>query len=240
MADPIVWPTAVLPPQSIMFSRQTMSRSGGQSVSGVEQVVMSSADRWRAKLVTKITRMEQALAFRAMMAAADGRAGTWMVPTCSGFQRLGPSVKGVFPAIGVTTIVNAPFSDAATFDDTGTFETKTVMGIVSVPASIRSRSISVQMTTDVAQNPIAGHYFSIGQALYVIATSDPDPSETPGLYTLTFRPGLRVAAAQGDVVDFSRPACRMRLASDDSGELSLDQLRFATVSLDFVEDAQTT
>jgi hypothetical protein len=234
---PISWPTKVLPPQNVMFSRKQMSRSGGPSIAGNEQVVSSATDMWRAKLGIKVTRFEQILAFRGMMAQADGRVGTWLIPTCSGFQRLGQGVNGILPAIGVRTKVNAPFSDAATFSDSGAFETKMVMGAVTIGGALRSRTITVQMQGGTPP-PLGGHFFSIGQALYQIATAIPvnDDGTTAGPYVLTFRPGLRSVAAIGDVVNFSDPRCRMRLASDDTGELDLDLLRFGSVSLDFVED----
>lgn len=231
------WPTAILPPQSIGFSLKQRSTSGGPTVQGDEQVVVSGAERWRARLTFKIARYEQVLAYRGMMAASNGRAGTWLVPSCSGFQRLGPGVGGVFPAIGVPTIARSPFSDGSMFSDTGELETKMVMGAVVTDAAARARSITVAMN-DTSQAPLAGQYFSLGERLYLIATSAPvADGVATGPYALTFAPGLRAAASAGDVVDFSRPVCRMRLASDDTGQLDLDLLRFGTPNLDFVEDA---
>lgn len=230
------------------------------SVSGVEQVIISGADRWKARATLRVHRFDQILAMRGMMAAADGRTGTWLIPPCSGFQRIERQVNGINLVTGMRTIVRSPFDDGSTFSDTGEFETKMILGSVTAVAASRSRSITVQMPVFAGDfswdfsnpdffsgddgsghyTPLAGQFFSIGEYLYVIATAIPVHDPNDGVYTLAIRPGLRIAANVGDQIDFSRPVCRMRLATDETGELDLDMLRFANVSLDFVEDPVIT
>lgn len=235
MPDPLAWPTLVLPPQSIMFARGNMSRSGGPSVIGNEQVVVSYSDRWTARLTTKLTRMDQVLRMRGLMAAADGRANTWLIPTCSGFQTF--TSEALPRAVGFDAVPRPTFSDAATFSDGSTFaEQELVLGTLTAPASIGARSIVVHMT-DQAPQPSWGQYFSIGQRLYVIVSCLPDPGGAADTYDIEFRPGLRAVASIGEVVDFSKPACLMRLATDGEGAIDLDLLRFASVTLNFVEAA---
>lgn len=218
-----------------MFGRMNASRSGGPTVTGDEQVVVSSSDRWKARLTTKLTRMDQVLRLRALMAESDGRAGTWLIPPCSGFQTFG---TGLVPmAIPFNAMPRTSFSDASIFSDGSTFAAqKLVMGTVQSPEAKGARAFSVTMT-DQAPQPSWGQHFMIGQRLYVIVSCLPNGSGLPGLYDIFFRPGLRDAVSLGDVVDFSDPRCLMRLATDDTGAIDLESLRFASVSLDFVEAA---
>jgi hypothetical protein len=135
------------------------------------------------------------------------------------------------------------------------------MGSVVVGGALRAQSITVQMTAN-PPGPVAGHFFSSGEALYEIAsvvigdltlgfkvpaltpfsdtatfsdTGEFDTEVYPGTYVMTFPPGLKRCAAYGDVVDFSRPICPMRLASDDTSDIDLELLRFASVTLDYIE-----
>lgn len=57
----------------------------------------------------------------------------------------------------------------------------------------------------------------------------------PGPMTLSVLPWLRDDYGPGYDLVFARPVCLARLASDDTGKLDLDLLRFGQVTLDFVE-----
>lgn len=214
---------------------------------GQEQIVASGFEAWRAKITVGIRRPEQRLNFRAMMAQSRGRVGTWSVPVCAGFQIIDPLTSGDFSSdfssdfshgaegahevriVEINPIQRATFGDASTFSDAAVFETKLVMGTMAADFFKGDTAISVRSPL---YQPLAGQYFSIGDYLYLITSG----VSTGGVnYWLTFAPPLRGYAKNETAVDFSRPSCLMRLASDDEGQLELESLRFADVSLNFVE-----
>lgn len=232
MTDPIRWPINILPFQSVMFARMNITRSGGQSVTGIEQIVASSFEQWQARVTVKIHKPSQVLTYRAMMAQKKGRASEWIVPACSGFERLGtPAAGGFYPVIGVPTVDRSTLGDLSPFADDGEVGTSLVLGTVATGASPQSTSLSVHMSSS-GQAPLPGQYFTSKDRLYEIGTVTNTGTDQ---YTLTFSPPLRVLVVAGDTIDFSRPHCLMRLKTDAEGMLDLDMLRFASVSLEFVE-----
>jgi hypothetical protein len=60
----VTWDYSVLPFQSVEFSRRNLSRSGGLTIFGTEQVVQSSSDFWAANVTLKVRKREQILAYR--------------------------------------------------------------------------------------------------------------------------------------------------------------------------------
>lgn len=227
----IVWDTSILPPQGVGFEQDIASRSGGPSVLGNEQVVVSAAGRWRATYTVKISSIRHRLAYRSWKAASNGRAGTWLIPTCSGFQVMADAA-GLSDAFALSDI----FVPGNIFADTdGAFPIDPAAALVTAGGIRGARSLAISMSDQTPPSP--GLYFSTGsggtKSLYLISSV----TRTGGnAYTLVFWPGLRQAVAIGDPVDFATPACRMRLVSDNTGAMNLDLLRFATVSLDFIED----
>lgn len=210
----ITWDTSVLPFHSVQFERRNLSRSGGQTLTGVEQVVQSSIDFWDAQVSVKVRKRKQANALRAYKAQNWGRAGEWLIPACgSGVQ------------------LDASFGDDFG-DDFSILRSIDVRGFVDV-AALKGATFLLFHMGNVAWIPEAGMYFSIGQRLYMIGTVS--ALTPPGSYICTFAPSLRAAAGGGTVMEFSTPRCLMRLAEDNVGQMSLDMLRFADVSLHFVE-----
>jgi hypothetical protein len=64
----VTWDYSVLPFQSIEITRRNLSRSGGLTIFGTEQVVQSSSDFWAANVTLKVRKREQILAYRALQA----------------------------------------------------------------------------------------------------------------------------------------------------------------------------
>jgi hypothetical protein len=221
----IAWPESALPYHSVMFARKSFSRSGGNTVTGLEQVIASSSDYWVATIGFRIRKSSQILAYRALQAAQWGRAAEWIVPAC--------------PQPGVP--VTPPPADYSWSDDwsedfsIGPAPTIIPPGegaLVTTIAARGARSLTFEFI-DPSFLPKPGMYFSIGNRLYCIATIDGAGSVRR--YTATFSPGLRVAAAVDDAVEFSSPRCLMRLASDNEGQLDLEQLRISEQRVNFVE-----
>jgi hypothetical protein len=227
----IAWDTTLLPFQSVMFSRRNLSRSGGLTISGTEQVVQSSSDFWESQVTIKIRNKEQTLAYRAYQAQNWGRAGQWLIPTCS----TAPITVEV-PPTPVTGGDFGPdfgpdFSRGGTGGSTGVAAMLETHGVVNAMAVKGSLTLSCHFSVVGAPAPLSGMYFSIGSRLYLIGTVSGGPIN----YAITFIPKLRADAIVGTVMEFSRPHCLMRLAQDNIGQMNLDMLRFADVSLNFVE-----
>jgi hypothetical protein len=221
----LAWPKSALPYQSVMFARKSLSRSGGNTITGLEQVIQSSSDYWTATIGFRIRNGAQILAFRAIQAQQWGRAAEWIVPAC--------------PQPGVPP--SPPPADYSWSDDwsedfsIGPAPTIIPPGegaLVTTLAARGARSIMFEFI-DPSFIPKPGMYFSIGDRLYCIGTVGGAGSIRR--YTATFSPGLRVAAAVDDAVEFSNPRCLMRLASDNEGQLDLDQLRTSEQRINFVE-----
>ena len=221
----ITWPITTLPFHSVMFARRNLSRSGGLSLSGIEQVVQSSSDFWEAQATLRIHRMPERLAYRALQAQNWGRAGEWVIPVCDPFY-----VSGGIPP--------ADFSFDSSFDSSFALGSMAppvipsgVGGSIDVAALKGARTLDFEMIEH-DLTPLPGQYFSIGDRLYLIGTVT---NLAAHHYRITFAPGLRAAAPIDTAMEFSNPRCLMRLAQDNVGQMSLDLLRFADVQLSFVE-----
>lgn len=79
IAYPLTWPFGVVPAR-IELSVASMSKSGGQSLFGGEQIVASPAARWEGKLLLPSMNKSMLLDWRGFIAALQGRLGTFNMP----------------------------------------------------------------------------------------------------------------------------------------------------------------
>jgi hypothetical protein len=212
----LAWNTTDLPLHTSMFSRRNLSRSGGTTITGVEQVVQSISDFWEATISFKVRTAKQILAYRALQAQSSGRATQWIVPACP---------APLFPD-GVPAGVEISFDDSY-----GDDFPNGVSGAAASSAAFGARTINITLSP-AGVVALPGMFFSIGNRLYVIATAT---SLGGGTYQVTFAPSLRAGVSAGTAVEFSHPTCLMRLAQDNIGQMSLELFRFADISLSFFE-----
>lgn len=216
------WPATIVPRQA-MFHPDTPSRSGGLSMTGSEQVTVSNAGRWRARIEAPIMEEESVLTLRAFLAQMQGRAGTVLVPK---WELFGPrDVNGKrFNHVEATNV-------DLNFDLSGFGQSEYTHASLSASAALGATRISVTLLN--GEGPRPGQYFGIGQRLYLCQSvwqaNVGDPT------TIQFWPRLRTAAELGERVILDRPVCLMRLSEDNSGELMLDLGRWGNATLDFVE-----
>jgi hypothetical protein len=213
----IVWP-ALLTPRSIEFMFDSRSRSGGPTLTGVEQIVGSSGGLWRARLVSiPVVSDVKRKVWRALEAQIQGRTNEVLVPV---FNIDNPGL-----VIGGIT-----HSDGSTFSDDTGYSQSEVTAEFSSAAALRATEITLTVTNGTIE---PGHYFSVGLGrLYTVAAL---VSEAGSNVTVNIWPPLREAALQGAPAEFCNPTCRMRLASDDGMKAEFELGRFASPSVDFVE-----
>lgn len=216
------WPP-ILRPSSEAWHLENTSRSGGVSLTGGEQVVSSGASRWRARLTLAIRKPAEVLAWRGLLASLQGRAGTVALGPKDTPQIAWP-VNEYGRKVTPRSVGN-PQLAGTIFADPPIVTNAIVIGQITVAAPLRATFIRYSITTGAVLLP--GHYIGIGGRLYVV-------SET-GEGSCSIQPPLRTATPAGTAIEIQAPTTPMRLASDDSGELELQLMRFGTVSVDFQE-----
>jgi hypothetical protein len=210
-ADNLKW---IQPPQ---FNLEPRSRSGGESLDGQEQVVVSPSIRWRAEGTIRVQNTDQVLTYRAFLARARGRANTVLVPVCG---RRSPG-----------TVVGSIFDSGYGFDSGfGFSSTETPLAIV---VSLALQTASTLFVTFGGSILKPGMMFSTpSYDLHIITNVlDQDVDD----WEIAIEPPLRTGLSGDTPLEFDNPVCEMRLASDDSGALNLELNRFAKPTLSFVE-----
>lgn len=234
---PLAWPK-ILVPSSELWALKGGSRSGGQTFSGIEQVVQSPASRWAATLTVPCNNDAKVMAMRSLIASLDGRSGTvtvgpievrrapWFVdPLSGGRVSYGRGAEGA--AIDPAYENNPDTSSSLNFR-------------AGQAAPMNAVAMVIERLRGGFLQP--GMKFSInGQMYLLVALTTPDPvnSDTqqpaPGMIGVQIRPWLRLDCPATTLIEFGRPICTMRLASDDTGAMELQLSRFGTVTLDLVE-----
>ena len=218
----IIWP-ASLNYRSASPELAGMTVTGGRSMSGIEQRTLRHPGFWRVRVEgIVINTQERANAYRALIARLRG-GETVDVPIADPYRPKGARLTG---AAATTTA-----SVAA--------------GAVTLAAAVVGHDVD------------AGHYFSTGGRLYVVTevtsggyglfnqlvTDSPWDDRIPWVDAptvsaatgLKFLPNFRTAIGSGVALDFKRPTLTCRLASQETGDLTLDLLRYGAASLDLVE-----
>jgi hypothetical protein len=226
MADRI-W-DSVLVPSSEQWGLKGTARTGGQSFSGAEQLVESPTARVTASLTIPCNTREKVLAARRVIAL--GRSQVWVL----GPIEVRRAPWAVDPLTGGKITYARQDGGAATpYDRASDF-------VLASAALLNTTTITV--TRRAGGHVLPGQFLSIGNRLHTIVDLlSGDPTEAgsglaiPGNITLSIRPWTRADYAAGAAVEFGRPVCRMRLASDDTGDLALQLSRMGSATFDFVE-----
>lgn len=222
---------SILQPITYGWTLENMSRSGGASISGAEQIVGSGSARWTCKMEIPLAREEWILAFRGWVAALDGRAGEIIIGPNDRYQP-----RDVYGRRS-KAVQNLPYELdgdelAQTFDGVG-FENQAIGG-VTLAASAVVRSSRVEMAAAAPwMVPRSGNYFGIGGRLYICTMVS--QASAAGNYIVQHRPLLRDAAANSAAVETFVPVTRMRFASDQPWDGMLEQGKWGRATFDLVE-----
>lgn len=217
---------AGLIPSAVLFDIENVSRSGGVSTNGMEQVVGSGVGRWTARLADiRIRTNAQILTWRAFKHGLRGRAGTILVSPYDG-------KRTNWPVDEYGRVLHPGFTRRRQLDGT-IYEDPEIPTASQVNATFAAnaaaRATTVQITVAQGSAIKAGQYFSPSAGRLHVVTA------VLSATSFSIEPPLRQAVSLGQAVNFTRPTCEMRLASDDSGSLDIQIARFGIVSLDLVE-----
>jgi len=203
------------------------TRSGGVTLSGIEQIISPLTQRWVWSVNIRIRREDQARSLRVVLAQLQGRYNYLRTSICDRY-RVSRREMGATPISGR----GVPHSDGAYFsDDTGY---RLAGGTAPLVASAAAGSSQIILDTSIPLVP--GTFFSINSWLYVIdSIEDPIDLDNPGTQrVVNVSPPLRQAVSTDDEVNFDAE-CLWRLAADDTGTLPLKAGRLGNVVLDLVE-----
>lgn len=215
------------------------SRSGGQSLTGTEQIVSSPAGRWVAKASFHLLDEDEAqLDVRGFIAALDGQAGTFMI----GPMDWRGQPWNVEPLVGTIITPDKSIGDIAQDPafDTNPDTTGRLDFTLSAPVAMNATGLVIQRNKGGRLK--RGQYLQIGERLHIITavtTVDPvDPgSQQPvaGTIGVAIRPWTRAAYAAGTPINFANPQGLMRFADPDQGGVEMTTSPLSDLSLDLVE-----
>lgn len=124
-----------------------------------------------------------------------------------------------------------PHSDDALFDDGSSYVSFPI--IIEAAADALAGAASISVSKILAGRIDPGMDFSIGHRLYRVRKIE---SQSSVAAVLKIWPTLREDVAEGEALDFYRPVCKVRLATDREMNLSLELGRYDTPSVQFIED----
>lgn len=233
MAADFVWPVCTLTPADITASPVSQNTSGGQSLTGREQVIGNTPGRWTISLSgVRLQTKQQVKCWEALQAALDGRNKTILVPILGSLFAPWPVVNGK----EVRTYGDIPFDDGSLFDDGAGFYLP-VIDAVTV-GTVAVGAVTAQIQVNYGAELEARNDFGVGDYAYRITEvlSVDETGDAP-IYSVKFRLPAREAIPDGTSLDFDKPMIRCRLASDDGMVLNRKFWKYGdNASVSFVED----
>jgi hypothetical protein len=211
---------------SIGWQLANVSRGGGVTLSGQEQVVLSPAARWTASVTFNVFSGREsvaALVYRSIV--RRGRAGSVLVPET---DTRGPGQQAglVLKKRGI------PHSDGTTFSDgTGYKSTLSVATLVG-SGRLNATTLTIALSAPLTLSP--GMRFSTPD--YRLHEIDQVIGrDGAGNWQVSVLPWLRADYPAGTRLEFDEPCCRMRPATDQTGQLIIKQRSLSNPAVEFTE-----
>lgn len=170
-----------------VFHPANTSRTGGRSITGSMQVVQSNAGYWRATISVPVHDEELTLAYRAFVTQVQGMAGEVLVPCATKWR---PYDRD---AIMLPLDEAVAFRTAGIWDHSGFGQTDVTT--VWVDDVVSAGAVEMSLRHPGAEGLRPGHYFGIGERLYMVTSSartevevalPPSAELTFGAESLTF------------------------------------------------------
>lgn len=193
------------------------ARSGGVSISGIEQIISPLSQRWVWRATIPIHRKDQARSLRVVLAQLQGRFNYLRARICDQY-RISRREMGAFPFKG-----SVPHSDGAYFSDGAGYA---LAGGTAYPAGNRPPGVRTLTVVPSDLPIVSGVFFSINSWLYVVENYEDGE--------ITFSPPLREPLSTESELNFDAE-CLWQLSDNSTGALNLQIGRFGTVTLDLVE-----
>lgn len=214
-----VWPSRFTP-TSLSVQIENVSRSGGVSLSGAEQVVSAASGRLAASGSIVVKNAADVRAWRAFISRRKGRAEPFLFPIFDCARATSGVLASYFVEAG---------GELTGFTDGTHFVEETATAVLAADAALRATSITVTTTAELDEGIWVGLG---GDRVHLVETAEEVSADT---WLLTVAPPLRAAYTAGAVVALALINCTMRLRSDSAGEIDLDLLRFARPNVELVE-----
>jgi hypothetical protein len=212
----IEWPS-VLKPKNINYRPPSKNRVLTRSLTEFEQVTPVIRPPWRVTLTFQNLADEKVLAYRALLAALEGRANLVRLPLFDLFQS---DDQALF-------LGGVPHSDGTPLDDGALYVTTDLSGVTASGAQgVKELVVDFGQYGPILQ---AGQYFGLDNDLH-IATG---MSWVGNVATMRFTPSLR--RTHVDTALRLRPFLICRQSDDDDGEHDLDYGRWTSPTLELVE-----
>jgi hypothetical protein len=216
------WP-AILVANAETFRIDARTRSGGETISGREQVVTSNLGRWIARLTVPLHTPAKIRAMRSLLARLDGRTNAVRVGPCDcrNGNRLIEMTGGI------------PYDDDTFHTDGSGFSQGGASPTIAEDHPAAAGAFQITINNGSTRMPVLdGSFFGAGGYLYVVTGATALAGEQT---LLDIRPKLRTALAVGAPIDWCHGRVPMRLSADDSGAFELHLARTGTATLDLVE-----
>jgi hypothetical protein len=219
----ITWPLNILTPNAVSFIPNFRNTGGSPSLSGASQMIGSAAGLWEASLVSVgLRNAAHVVLWESIEINLEGRLNPILVPIMEG-KRQPFGAAGPYGSI--------PHSDDAFFSDGTGYYQPAIVATLGADLARGATTAVIKVTYGRALQP--RDYFSIGDRLYRIKSVE----EVDGtLQTVKFWPRAREAALNGAIVEFDHPHCKMRLKTDTEMAVDKDLSKFASPTIQFVED----
>lgn len=199
---------------------ENSDRSGGVSLSGGEQIIVSPSGRWAMQVTTILRDQTTMLAWRALCAQfAGSRGAEILMPVTACLTQPGAILRTLFLETGGAL---TPFDDGLGF-----IEEQYPAALIS-DVSLNATVLNIGCDVDIQP----GHYVGIRDRLYAVQSVSKFGIST---FACTIAPWTRAAALAGDPVLLRTAVCRMRLRDPQQLQQPVDLGRFARPTLDFVE-----
>lgn len=223
MVEIIDWPCSLLRRTSQSIFLNSITRTSGVSLAGVDQIIDNGA-RWWEISISLGTYFDQTMIkqFEAKVSRMRGRVN--VAALC------------LFDAYAYDETISPaqhPFSDGTWFSD-GTGFTDPAAGIEPLPvaanAAAGATTLLVALTNPARPHLRIGDYFSVNGFLYHVV------GRTVATGQVRFEPALRAAIPGGTILETARPTIYARFASDGEGRRARDLLSHSEpITLSFVE-----
>lgn len=219
MPDLIQWPRNLVARATNLRVRP-MTRSAGEAINGFEQVGSALSAKWQLQLTFNNLKFDRILAYRAILAAMNGRENWLRFPIND--RTLWPTDAALGLARGI------PHSDGALFSDGTGYATNDIGGVV-VSGELGDKAVTIGLAGR-ATGFQAGQYFGAGEDLYISKSVIYDSS---GNAAVKFEPSFR---RDYDGATFRlRPYLICRATTDDTGDHNIEYGRQTAPALDLME-----